>query len=525
MKKRALISVSDKRGIIEFAKELEIHGFEIISTGGTYKTLTENNIKAIEISEITGFPEILDGRVKTLHPSIHGGLLANLSLENHINQINELNIEPISIVVVNLYPFKETISQSDVTLDLAIENIDIGGPSMLRSAAKNNRHVTVITDPADYNKVLLELSNGEISKETKFKLAAKVFSHTSAYDALIANYLNNQAGIVPETITLAFEKHQDLRYGENPHQSAAFYKDPLAETGIVSAKQLQGKELSYNNINDANAAYELVLQFNDPTAVAVKHMNPCGVASSVRINRSYELVYEADPISIFGGIIAFNRPVGENLALELNKTFLEIIISPKFTEKALAVLSEKPNVRVLEIDLDSKTNNKMFTSVTGGLLVQDTDNSNTEELKLEIPTKSKPSEDDISCAKFAWNVVKSVKSNAIVIAKTITTAARGNLGKGRVISKDNVTIGIGSGQTNRVGAAKIALENAGKKAKGAVLASDAFFPMADTIELAAKYGITTIIQPGGSIKDKEIIEACDKLGIAMIITRTRHFKH
>ncbi|MCL1924947.1 MAG: bifunctional phosphoribosylaminoimidazolecarboxamide formyltransferase/IMP cyclohydrolase [Defluviitaleaceae bacterium] len=524
MKKRALISVSNKTGIVNFAKELVNLNYEIISTGGTYKTLKENGIKAIEVSEITNFPEILDGRVKTLHPAIHGGLLANLDLENHKKQIEALNISPISIVVVNLYPFKETISRKEVTLELAIENIDIGGPSMLRSAAKNNKHVTVIVDPTDYEPILKEIKNGEISKETKFKLAAKVFSHTSAYDSIIANYLNEQAKIEPELITLTFEKHQNLRYGENPHQSGAFYKDPFAKKGIAMAKQLQGKELSYNNINDANAALELVYQFEQPTAAAIKHMNPCGISSAETINEAYKLTYEADPISIFGGIIALNRIVDKDLAEELNKTFLEIIIAPSYTKESLEVLSKKQNVRVLEINMENEhneassqienlqnikpiTENKMLTSVLGGLLIQDIDNININNLQLEIPTKLKPSEEDIKGALFAQKVVKAVKSNAIVVAK------------------DSVAIGIGAGQTNRVGAAKIALEKASEKAKGAILASDAFFPMADTIELAAKYGIKTIIQPGGSIKDKEIIEACDKLEIAMIITRARHFKH
>lgn len=506
-KKRALISVSDKTGIVEFAKALEENDYEIISTGGTFKTLKENGVNAIEVSEVTQFPEMLDGRVKTLHPKIHAGLLADLDLDTHVEQIENNKIRPISMVVVNLYPFKEAILKEEANLEDAIENIDIGGPSMLRSAAKNYKHVTVVTDPEDYKVILRELSKkGEVSFITKFRLASKVFSYTAAYDALISSYLGSCSD---DKFTPTFEKHGNLRYGENPHQGAIFYRDPLAMYGIHKAEQLNGKELSYNNINDANAAYEAALQFVDPVCVAVKHMNPCGVAEANTIEEAYKKAYAADPVSIFGGIVALNRKVEKELAEELNKTFLEIVIAPSFSEEALEVFSKKPNLRVLKLDfiLNFEEPRRMITSVMGGILVQDIDEDHIDYQDLEIPTIKKPSKEEEDCAKFAQTVVKFVKSNAIVVAK------------------DNVTVGIGPGQTNRVGAAKIALENAGENAKGAVLASDAFFPMTDTIELAAKYGITTIIQPGGSIKDKEVIEACDRLQIAMIMTDTRHFKH
>ena len=506
-KKRALISVSDKTGIVEFAKALEENDYEIISTGGTFKTLKENGVNAIEVSEVTQFPEMLDGRVKTLHPKIHAGLLADLDLDTHVEQIENNKIRPISMVVVNLYPFKEAILKEEANLEDAIENIDIGGPSMLRSAAKNYKHVTVVTDPEDYKVILRELSKkGEVSFITKFRLASKVFSYTAAYDALISSYLGSCSD---DKFTPTFEKHGNLRYGENPHQGACFYRDPLAMYGIHKAEQLNGKELSYNNINDANAAYEAALQFTEPVCVAVKHMNPCGVAEANTIEEAYKKAYAADPVSIFGGIVALNRKVEKELAEELNKTFLEIVIAPSFSEEALEVFSKKPNLRVLKLDfiLNFEEPRKMITSVMGGILVQDIDEDHIDYQDLEIPTIKKPSKEEEDCAKFAQTVVKFVKSNAIVVAK------------------DNVTVGIGPGQTNRVGAAKIALENAGENAKGAVLASDAFFPMTDTIELAAKYGITTIIQPGGSIKDKEVIEACDRLQIAMIMTDTRHFKH
>lgn len=511
MIKRALLSVSDKEGIVAFAKQLVELGVEIISTGGTKKTLEREGIPVISISDVTGFPEILDGRVKTLHPMIHGGLLAIRSNPRHVEQLQEHGITPIDLVVVNLYPFQQTIAKPDVTFIEAIENIDIGGPTMLRAAAKNHEHVTVVVDPADYDTVLKELKEtGDVSQETKVKLAAKVFRHTAAYDAMIADYLNKQAGeSYPETLTVTFTKKQDLRYGENPHQRAAFYAKPLGSTfSIAAAKQLHGKELSYNNINDANAALQIVKEFTNAAAVAVKHMNPCGVGVGETIFEAFTRAYEADPTSIFGGIVALNREVDRDTALKMHDIFLEIIIAPSFSEEALAILTQKKNIRLLTVDFAAAEKNEpMFVSVKGGLLVQDEDRYTLDDAELKVVTKREPTEKEWEDLQLAWKVVKHVKSNAIVLAK------------------DGMTIGVGAGQMNRVGAAKIAIEQAGEKAQGAALASDAFFPMSDTVEAAAKAGITAIIQPGGSIRDEESIQKADEYGIAMVFTGVRHFKH
>ncbi|PEY88633.1 bifunctional phosphoribosylaminoimidazolecarboxamide formyltransferase/inosine monophosphate cyclohydrolase [Bacillus cereus] len=511
MKKRALVSVSDKTGVVEFVKGLLEQGIEVISTGGTKKLLEENGLQVIGISEVTGFPEIMDGRVKTLHPNIHGGLLAVRDNETHVTQMNELGIEPIDFVVVNLYPFKETIAKPDVTFADAIENIDIGGPTMIRSAAKNHKFVSVIVDPVDYDIVLAELKeNGEVAEETKRKLAAKVFRHTAAYDALISNYLTEQMGEEsPETLTVTFEKKQDLRYGENPHQKATFYKAPFAATSSVAyAEQLHGKELSYNNINDADAALSIVKEFTEPAVVAVKHMNPCGVGVGTNIHEAYTRAYEADPVSIFGGIIAANREIDKATAEKLHEIFLEIVIAPSFSQEALEVLQSKKNLRLLTINIEKATSaSKKLTSVQGGLLVQEEDTLSLDESTISIPTKREPSEQEWKDLKLAWKVVKHVKSNAIVLAK------------------DDMTIGVGAGQMNRVGSAKIAITQAGEKAQGSALASDAFFPMPDTLEAAAKAGITAIIQPGGSIRDEDSIKVADTYGIAMVFTGVRHFKH
>lgn len=511
MKKRALVSVSDKTGVVEFVKGLLEQGIEVISTGGTKKLLEENGLQVIGISEVTGFPEIMDGRVKTLHPNIHGGLLAVRDNETHVAQMNELGIEPIDFVVVNLYPFKETIAKPDVTFADAIENIDIGGPTMIRSAAKNHKFVSVIVDPVDYDVVLAELEeNGEVKEETKRKLAAKVFRHTAAYDALISNYLTEQMGEEsPETLTVTFEKKQDLRYGENPHQKATFYKAPFAATSSVAyAEQLHGKELSYNNINDADAALSIVKEFTEPAVVAVKHMNPCGVGVGIDIHEAYTRAYEADPVSIFGGIIAANREIDKSTAEKLHEIFLEIIIAPSFSKEALEVLQSKKNLRLLTVNIEKSTSaSKKLTSVQGGLLVQEEDTLSLDESTISIPTKREPSEQEWKDLKIAWKVVKHVKSNAIVLAK------------------DDMTIGVGAGQMNRVGSAKIAITQAGEKAQGSALASDAFFPMPDTLEEAAKAGITAIIQPGGSIRDEDSIKVADTYGIAMVFTGVRHFKH
>lgn len=508
---RAIISVSNKDHIVSFAQELVGLGVEIISTGGTKKLLQEHGVDVIGISDVTGFPEIMDGRVKTLHPAIHGGLLAVRSNEAHIKQMEENGIKPIDLVVVNLYPFKETIAKEGVSFAEAIENIDIGGPTMLRAAAKNHQDVAVVVDPADYETILEELkANGEVSQETKRKLAAKVFRHTAAYDALIAEYLTKQAGEEdPESITLTYEKKQSLRYGENPHQRATFYKKPITPpSSIAEALQLHGKELSYNNIKDADAALGIVKEFADPAAVAVKHMNPCGVGTGATILEAYERAYEADPTSIFGGIVALNREVDRETAEKMSQIFLEIIIAPSFSQEALDILTKKKNIRLLTVDLVKKAEpEKQLASIYGGLLVQDQDLYSLDNANISIPTKRKPTEQEWEDLKLGWKVVKHVKSNAIVLAK------------------DGMTIGVGAGQMNRVGAAKIAIDQAGEKAKGSALASDAFFPMPDTVEEAAKAGVTAIIQPGGSIRDQDSIQKADEYGIAMVFTGVRHFKH
>lgn len=511
MKKRALISLSDKNGIVEFASQLHELGFELISTGGTKKTLEENGIPVIAVDEVTGFPEILDGRVKTLNPMIHGGLLGKYLDENHKKQLDEHQIEPIHLVCVNLYPFAQTIAKPNVTVDDAIENIDIGGPSMLRSAAKNHEYVTVVVDPADYELVLAELSEtGETKKETRRKLAAKVFRHTAAYDALIAEYMTNLAGEEnPEKLTVTYERKQSLRYGENPHQKAAFYRKPLGSTfSIANATQLHGKELSYNNINDANAALQIVKEFSEPAAVAVKHMNPCGVGTGEDVFTAFTKAFAADPVSIFGGIIALNREVDSQTAEKLHEIFLEIIIAPSFSEHALAILSKKKNLRLLTIPFEqAQRSEQKLTSIEGGLLVQDDDNYSYDDATITVPTKRQPTAEEWQALKLGWKIVKHVKSNAIVV------------------NDKDMTLGIGAGQMNRVGAANIALAQAGDKARGGALASDAFFPMDDTVEAAAQAGITAIIQPGGSIRDEDSIKKADEYGIAMVFTGVRHFKH
>ncbi|MBM6616244.1 bifunctional phosphoribosylaminoimidazolecarboxamide formyltransferase/IMP cyclohydrolase [Bacillus suaedaesalsae] len=509
--KRALISVSNKEELVPFVQKLAERGVEIISTGGTHKLLEENGIKVIGISEVTNFPEMMDGRVKTLHPMIHGGLLGLRDNEEHVQTMTQHHIKPIDLVVVNLYPFKQTIQKADVSYEEAIENIDIGGPSMLRSAAKNHKFVTVVVDPADYETVLTELeTRNSISYETKQRLAAKVFRHTAAYDALIADYLTQQVGEEkPESLTVTYEKRQDLRYGENPHQKAAFYQKPLVETGtIATAQQLHGKELSYNNINDADAALSIVKEFNEPAVVAVKHMNPCGVGVGETIQTAFDKAYEADPVSIFGGIVAANREIDEETAIKLKEIFLEIIIAPAFTEEALTILTSKKNLRLLQVEIENRqTNEKRLTTVSGGLLVQESDYLTFDDAVITIPTKREPTEKEWEDLKLAWQVVKHVKSNAIVLAK------------------DGMTIGIGAGQMNRVGSANIAIKQAGEKAASSALGSDAFFPMDDTVEAAAKAGVTAIIQPGGSIRDEDSIKKADEYGITMVFTAIRHFKH
>lgn len=514
MIKRALISVSDKTGIVEFASALTSRGVEIISTGGTAKALTEAGLKVINISDITGFPECLDGRVKTLHPKVHAGLLAIRSNEEHMKQIKELGVETIDMVIINLYPFKQTILKGNVELEEAIENIDIGGPTMLRAAAKNYQDVAVIVDPVDYENVLNEMNeSGDVSVKTKFRLAYKVFEHTSHYDTLIAKYLRDTLGDIdfPETLSLTYEKVQDMRYGENPHQKAVFYKEVGANRGLLpSAVQLHGKELSFNNINDTNGAIELVKEFDEPTVVAVKHTNPCGVGSADNIHDAYVRAYESDPVSIYGGIIAANREIDKATAEEISKIFVEIVVAPSFTEEALAVLTQKKNVRLLKLEnITDKISPDSYDmkKVAGGLLVQKYNSLLFNQEDLKCVTNLQPTKEQMEDLIFAMKVVKHTKSNAITLAK----------GK--------MTIGVGPGQTNRIVPTKVAIEYAGTRSQGAVMASDAYFPFSDCVEAAAAAGIKAIIQPGGSIRDQESIDACNKYGIAMVFTGMRHFKH
>lgn len=510
--KRALVSVTDKTGIVEFCKGLESLGYEVISTGGTKKVLDEAGVKTIGISDVTGFPEILGGRVKTLHPNVHGGLLAVRDSKMHQDQLKENNIDYIDLVCVNLYAFRKTV-EAGCAFEDAIENIDIGGPSMLRSAAKNHKYVTVVTDAADYDVVLNEIKEkGDTTYETRLRLAAKVFRTTAQYDSMISLYLTEQTGEEnAESLTLNYNLKQSLRYGENPHQSAALYEGSYTSYSIVHAKQLQGKELSYNNIQDANACLNLLKEFDEPTAVGLKHMNPCGVASAETIVEAWDKAYNADSVSIYGGIVAFNRPVTVELAKDIRdkKVFLEIIMAPAYEEAALEILAKKANCRVMEVDMETPfKDKKQAVSVNGGLLYQDLDNDIWNEEDLKVVTKTQPSKEEYEDLLFAMKCCKHVKSNAILVAK------------------NKVTAGIGAGQMNRVGSAKIAMDWAkGQGITSMVLASDAFFPFDDTVRLAAEYGVTAIIQPGGSIRDEDSIKACDELGISMVTTGMRHFKH
>ncbi|NLW44721.1 MAG: bifunctional phosphoribosylaminoimidazolecarboxamide formyltransferase/IMP cyclohydrolase [Syntrophomonadaceae bacterium] len=507
MSKRALISVSNKDGVVEFAQGLEALGWEMISTGGTYDTLKQSGVKVTKVSDVTGFPEILDGRVKTLHPGIHGGILAR-RIPEHLQQLEEHGIKPIDMVVVNLYPFRETIQKPGVSLDEAIENIDIGGPTMIRSAAKNYQDVIVVVDPREYPAILDELkARGDVSAETRLRLAKQAFAHTGFYDAMIAQYLGGLMGEkFPEVLLWGGEKIQEMRYGENPHQSAAFYRHALAVGGLPLARQLNGKELSYNNVMDAEAAYALAMEFESPACVIIKHTNPCGVAVAKELSEAYRRAFNADPVSAFGGIIAFNRTVDVETAKLAAEPFMEVIIAPGYEAAALSILCAKKNLRLLELPMD-RPGGMQMKSVVGGMLVQELDTIPFDTKELKVVTERKPSPAELAELAFAWKVVKHVKSNAIVV------------------TKDNTTLGIGAGQMNRVGAARIALEQAGERSKGAVLASDAFFPFKDTVELAAEYGITAIIQPGGSVRDQESIDECNRRGIAMVFTGVRHFRH
>ena len=506
MTKRALISVSDKTNIVEFAKGLEKHGFEVISTGGTYTHLKNNGVSCISIEDVTHFPEILEGRVKTLHPKIHGGLLSKRGNELHNKHVAENNIEYIDLVCVNLYPFEETVKKEGVSEEEIIENIDIGGPSMLRSAAKNFNDVAVVTDIKDYAKVLEELEQGEISYETRRALAIKVFNTTASYDAAIANYFNKKDNLVPEKLTLSYKLQDSLRYGENPHQKAYHYvQDNNESYALQNAVQLHGKEMSYNNIQDASAALDILSEFEETTCVAVKHMNPCGVATGNSVFEAYSRAYEADPVSIFGGIVAVNGKVDKETAEKMHSIFLEIILATDYDEEALEILTKKKNLRIYKLSEKNNNHEQQIKSVRGGILVQDFNDKLADE--YESVTDKKVDENQQKDIEFGLKVVKHVKSNAIVVVK------------------DGQTLGIGAGQMNRVGSCKIALEQAGEKARGAVLASDAFFPMRDSADIAANYGITAIVQPGGSIRDQESIDACNEKGVAMVFSKIRHFKH
>lgn len=514
---KALISVSDKTGIVEFAKQLENLGIEIISTGGTYKKLKEEGVKAIEISELTGFPECLDGRVKTLHPKVHAGILAMRSNPNHMKQLTELGIDTIDFVVVNLYPFKQTILKDNVKREEAVENIDIGGPTMLRSAAKNYQDVTVITDPNDYKKVLKELKeNGKVSLDTKFYLMNKVFEHTASYDAMICKYLKDERKdeSLPQELTLTYEKVQEMRYGENPHQIGALYKEVgKCEGSLTIAEQLNGKELSFNNINDTNGALELLKEFDEPTVVACKHGNPCGVGSDSNIYKAWQKAFSADKTSIFGGIVVVNREITEEMAKEMKEIFLEVIVAPSYEEKALEILKSKQNLRILllpSIAVKQPKGAYDIKKINGGIILQTIDSELLND--YEVVTNRKPTEKELEDMLFTWKIVKYVKSNGIALGK------------------NKQSIGIGPGQVNRIWATKQSIDHANELieegiTKGAVLASDAFFPFSDCVEAAHEAGITAIIQPGGSVRDKDSIDKCNEYGITMIFTHMRHFRH
>ncbi len=514
---RALISVSDKTGLVEFATELAALGVSILSTGGTAKLLAQHGIPVTEVAEYTGFPEMLDGRVKTLHPKVHGGLLARRDLPEHMRALAEHGIDPIDLLVVNLYPFEQTVANPACTLEEAIENIDIGGPTMLRAAAKNHAALTVVVDPRDYPAIAAALrANGGVSGETRFALARKVFSHTARYDAAISNYLGNQgpeksAGGYPPTYTQQWEKAQDLRYGENPHQSAAFYRDlDPAPGSLANYRQLQGKELSYNNIADSDAAWECVRTFDSPACVIVKHANPCGAAIGTDCADAYAKAFACDPTSAFGGILAFNRPLDAAAAQLAARQFVEVLIAPSFLPDALVPFAAKPNVRVLQIPLESGGNARDFKRVGGGLLVQSPDARNVAASELRVVTRRQPTEGEFTDMLFAWRVAKFVKSNAIVFCA-----------QGR-------TLGVGAGQMSRIDSARIAAikaANAGLTLASSVAASDAFFPFRDGLDAVADAGATAVIQPGGSMRDEEVIAAADERGLAMVFTGMRHFRH
>lgn len=491
--KKAIISVSNKSGVVEFAKSLTQLDYELYSTGGTKRALEEANVTVKSVSELTQFPEIMDGRVKTLHPAVHGGILADRNKPEHLEQLSEQHIDLIDMVVVNLYPFQQTVANPDVTEDDAIENIDIGGPTMLRAAAKNFKHVTTIVHPSDYNEVIQRIKEHRLDESYRKSLMIKVFEHTNEYDHAIVSFFKGDS--------------EELRYGENPQQSARFVRTSNSKHTIAGAKQLHGKALSFNNIKDADSALALVKKFKEPAAVAVKHMNPCGVGIGTDIETAFKHAYDADNQSIFGGIIALNRTVTKDLAETLHSIFLEVVIAPKFDKEALDILTQKKNIRLLEIDMTIDNREEEFVSVSGGYLVQDKDNYEVSKEEMKVVTDFEPTDAQWEAMLLGWKVIPSVKSNAIIL------------------SNNKQTVGIGAGQMNRVGAAKIALERAIEINDNVVMISDGFFPMDDTVELAAKHGIKAIIQPGGSIKDQDSIDMANKYGIAMVTTGMRHFKH
>lgn len=517
MIKRALISVSNKKGIVEFARELNALGVEILSTGGTAKALREAGIKVVDVSDYTGFPEMLEGRLKTLHPKIHGGLLARRNKAEDMEALERHGIKPIDMVVVNLYPFEDTISREGVTLEEAIENIDIGGPTMLRAASKNYQDVAVIVDPDDYEEVIREMraSGGDIKIDTKLKLARKVFSHTARYDALIADYLSgiiDKERTFPETLTTTMKRVSLLRYGENPHQRAALYKERTDGISLADSKLLQGKEMSFNNYLDAHSALMLALEFDKKACAIIKHNNPCGVATGDSPADAYRKAVRTDPVSAFGGVVAFNTEVDAEAAGEMIELFLEVVVAPSFSMDAREVFQKKPNVRLLQIENIERLKGQRLQGwdmkrIAGGLLLQDWDYSGEDILALKAVTKRQPTADELEALSFAWKVCKHVKSNAIVYAH-----------------KDR-TVGIGVGQTSRVYSAKIGSLLAQESTRGTVAASDGFFPFRDGIDILAEMGVTAVVQPGGSLKDKEVIAACDEHNMAMIMTGVRHFRH
>lgn len=515
---KALISVSDKTGVVEFAKGLVALGWEILSTSGTMKLLKESGVPVTSVSDVTGFPEICDGRVKTLHPKIHGALLARRDIPEHMKELKDNGIDTIDLVCVNLYPFRETIAKPDVTMEDAVEHIDIGGPSMLRSAAKNWESVTVVCNPADYETILSEIkADGNTTRETRLKLSAMAYTHTAEYDMAISTYMRAQAGL-PEKLFLEYDMKQELRYGENPHQEAKFFASTVKEPfSLATAEQLNGKELSYNNIQDANATLNIAREFDEPFCVGVKHMNPCGSATGKTIAEAWKKAYEADKTSIFGGIVAANREIDLETAQMLKPIFLEIVMAPSFAPDALELLCTKKNLRVLKVDM-TKDNvvRKQYVSMNGGMLVQDRDINTKPVSADQCVTEVKPTAGQLEDLEFAWKIVKHVKSNAIVVAK------------------NGMTYGVGAGQMNRIGSAEIALKQAQNTLKeegkdimteGLVLASDGFFPFNDCVALAAEYGIKAIVQPGGSIRDEDSVKLANEKGITMLFTGERHFKH